>query len=267
MSSASNAIDDPRTRDGDLHPLRPLPWPSKNETGHRGPIIFVDMDEVIADFIGQVCRLFQVTPDQVDRLRPNGEWSIVPSLRQLGKVRDVRDMWDTIDSRGSDFWRTLPVLPGTDKIIQMVSAITDQWYLLSSPSHSIYSRIGKIQWIKRVFGPTFDRYLLTPHKHLLAGPGRILIDDRPDNVHTFQENGGLGILYPHPGNENRGYTATQIEWLKIQLESACPVETFHSEWMNRTPAQDACTEQIQLEAAQSRPHYDSHNQSGPNPTQ
>jgi hypothetical protein len=45
-------------------------------------------------------------------------------------------------------------------------------------------------------------------KHLLAGPGRLLIDDHPGNCHDWNESGGVSILFPRPWNTRYSEQAT-----------------------------------------------------------
>lgn len=171
------------------------------------PRIFLDMDEVLVDFVGGACRRWGVTVEAVRSNWPVGEWDIVPPLSKVvnavprGQRPDwsaltEAEFWRHIHDRGPDFWCNLEPHPWLEDLLTAVRAVTPDWYIVSSPSRCPSSHAGKATWLKRYFGPLFDRFLLTPHKHLLAGPGAVLIDDREETVERFVAHGGRGILFP-----------------------------------------------------------------------
>jgi hypothetical protein len=59
--------------------------------------------------------------------------------------------------------------------------------------------LGKNSWIRIMFGPDI-KVSYTSEKHLLAGPGRLLIDDSPRNCERFAMFGGAALLFPRPWN-------------------------------------------------------------------
>ena len=67
---------------------------------------------------------------------------------------------------------------------------------------------------------TFRRYALTPQKHLLAGPNRILIDDNDRNIEAFRAAGGIGILFPQPWNANHESQTNKTAYVQECLINA-----------------------------------------------
>jgi len=67
--------------------------------------------------------------------------------------------------------------------------------LLSAPSRNNDSRIGKFDWVQREL-PGVELILRSAaRKREFAAPNHILIDDRPDNIQGWIEDGGEGILH------------------------------------------------------------------------
>ena len=65
--------------------------------------------------------------------------------------------------------------------------------LLSSPSRSETSRLGKRLWVRKYLGaPAYKRIITSHHKNLMIGD--YLIDDRTANGQWIAA-GGIGILH------------------------------------------------------------------------
>ena len=67
--------------------------------------------------------------------------------------------------------------------------------LLSSPSRSNYSRMGKRIWRKRNLPSTKLILAQAANKQNYADPDSILIDDRESNIDQWIKAGGIGILH------------------------------------------------------------------------
>lgn len=163
--------------------------------------LFIDLDEVIADFTGAALLALDEDPAEFQRDRPKGIWDIT---KHLGITHEV--FWDAIDSRGEAFWEEIEPLPWAAGLIAGVSdSYYADWYILSSPGDGLHTWTGKLKWLDKYFGGEFQHAILTPHKHLLAQPGAILIDDRLSNICSWEapetgKPGGSGILFPSLGN-------------------------------------------------------------------
>lgn len=77
---------------------------------------------------------------------------------------------------------------------------------------------GKAEWLSTKFLPERGKWCLTDlfivhskRKQLLATPNRLLVDDRPDNVKSWQDAGGLAVH--HQGDFEQ--TLKQIKQFKL----------------------------------------------------
>ena len=154
------------------------------EQSNVKPIVYLDMDGVIADFFGGVERLYGVD-----------HWKQLTS----DKTKDLRQ--DVIDRiAGTDFFAHLPKFSSADTLIEMIKKFTSgQYSILTSPLRGDTENSGyyKKVWIgKNIVKP--DDIIVTGRKETYAtknGVPNILIDDRPINIEKWQSKGGYGILY------------------------------------------------------------------------
>lgn len=151
------------------------------------PVIFVDMDGVVADFHTSACALHGMTMEQM--------------AENYGTYWSGDRFWQPIHDGGAEFWENIKPLPWAYALIDLVRSLCDDnWYFLSSPSNQPSCHAGKVQWIHRFMGSDFNRMLLTPYKHLLAQPNHILIDDHEITVTRFNIEGGQTVLFPSSMN-------------------------------------------------------------------
>ena len=157
-----------------------------NEEMENKPIVYVDMDGVLADFFGGVEKLYGVQ-----------HWKQLTS----DKTKDLKaEVINRIT--GTDFFATLPEFPTADQLIDMVKKFTGGTFsILTSPlrgDHEVSSKYKKI-WIQQhIENPA--QTIITGRKESYAkdkasGTPNILIDDRPVNIERWQNAGGYGILY------------------------------------------------------------------------
>lgn len=170
--------------------------------------IFLDLDEVLADFVGGACQAWGVSREAVEAEWPAGEWDIVPPLGRVLKANDPttdwgEDMfWRIISDMGEFFWSKLRPLPWMGEVIDLVRYHAgDDWLIVTSPSHCPTSYAGKARWVDRYLGRDgLRRLVLTTNKPAIGGPGAVLIDDREETVRRFEKVGGRGILFPRLHN-------------------------------------------------------------------
>ena len=67
--------------------------------------------------------------------------------------------------------------------------------LLSSPSRSDHSRLGKRIWRKRNLPSTKLVLAQAIKNKIMLNPNSILIDDRASNIDQWIKAGGIGILH------------------------------------------------------------------------
>jgi 5'(3')-deoxyribonucleotidase len=185
-------------------------------------ILYVDLDEVFADFIGDACKLFGCTRDEVEANRGYSEWSILDALsKTTGKTIDQETFWQKIRLYGPEFWELLDPLPWAIELYSYLESTRLPWHIVTTPGPFEESETGKRRWIKQFFGPEFDRYHMTPHKHLFSRPGAVLIDDSWSNIKKFitaHRFSGKGILFPSQGNVLVGSHKTPLDLVKIELD-------------------------------------------------
>ena len=178
-------------------------------------IIFLDMDEVLVDFIGGACQIHGITKEEMYLKQPLGEWDITKALRLSQDA-----FWNPINQAGVDFWLNLQPTPWCDELRNLVFDLEYRvvaLHILSSPSFCPTCYDGKTRWLKQKFGYRFTNFVITPHKWLFAGPGRILIDDRAKNCGEFDRAGGKSILFPHRGNYLHHLAHDPVSYVKEEL--------------------------------------------------
>jgi len=150
------------------------------------PIVYLDMDGVLADFFGGVEFLYGVE-----------HWKELTN----DKTKDLKKQ--VIDRiTGTDFFAVLPKFPTADGLIDMVKKFTGgKFSINTSPLRGDHENSAKYKkvWISNNIEQP-DEIIVTGRKETYAknkgtGTPNILIDDRPVNIQKWQAAGGYGILY------------------------------------------------------------------------
>lgn len=182
--------------------------------------IFLDMDGVISDFTTASLRLHG-QPDALSTW-PAGERDI-PKVLKLSRTQ----YWNVIDAQGSDFWSSLAPYPWFKELVGLVEEFAPMT-ILTAASLAPSCLEGKVQWMYRHFpkvkGKVFNRYAISVHKHLLAQPQRVLIDDSSANVEAFRSAGGHAILFPQIWNQNHAIQ-DRLEYVRGELQALEKLET------------------------------------------
>jgi len=137
--------------------------------------IYLDMDGVIVDFDKRFESMFGMPPREFEN--------------NFGKDK----FWEKIDAKGVGFWRGMDWMPGGQQLYNRVAK--HDHALLSSPSRSKTSKIGKHMWRKDNTPNTKLILAQSFNKKNYADKSNILIDDRADNIQQWKDAGGIGILY------------------------------------------------------------------------
>lgn len=192
--------------------------------------IYCDLDEVITDFVGGACVRASVGKSNLLNCWKRGVWGIEEPMRLAHKVqhpdqperfKKPSDFWNMCAD--AEFWADLQTHPWADRLLNYLKNLDPEFKILTSPTRSIGCWTGKVTWFKRYFGETFDNFLITPHKHLLASREAILIDDRESNITNWERDGGLGILFP--AHHNRLHAIAEsgtlyvLEYVQQQLKT------------------------------------------------
>ncbi len=170
---------------------RPLPFKLflESESSVR---IFCDLDGVLVDFD----RGFADLSENTNKLSP-GEYE-----EEHGK----NSIWPLIDKHGSEYWSDLYWKGDGRELWDYLEEYKPT--ILSSPSRSRNSIIGKTKWVnlnlrikeepvtKLSDYDGTNRLILMQQKHLFAKSATdILIDDTSAKIDKWTEAGGTGILH------------------------------------------------------------------------
>lgn len=160
---------------------------------------FIDMDGVLADFVGAACRAHNRPwpyddPKNLGTFEIEPAWGITP-----------REFWKPIDALGMGFWEGLEKTEESDRIVKLAIALygITNVCVLTSPSEDPGCVPGKRAWLKKHYPELGKNVLFGSAKHFVSGKDRLLIDDRDKNIEDFEAYGGTGILVPRPWN--RGF--------------------------------------------------------------
>ena len=149
------------------------------------PTVFLDMDGVLVDFFNAFAKLANVK-----------HW----------KQMDPQRLQDVLNKIvGSDYFAKLPKTNTCDSIVEMVVDFAGSYSILSSPLRGDIANSTKHKraWVIDNLSPQPAKTIIIRDKSqyaLLNGVQNILIDDRENNIHKWQEAGGYGIKYQ--ANEN-----------------------------------------------------------------
>ena len=113
---------------------------------------------------------------------------------------DSNTFWQPIDDEGPSFWATLPWMSDGQELWRYIKKYKP--YILSSPSRSQTSRVGKDAWLKMHLQNSYKNAYFYPRaqKQLFSGENRILIDDLPNTIEEWNAKGGIGILHTSAAN-------------------------------------------------------------------
>ena len=139
--------------------------------------IYSDMDGVLTDF---------------DKSFEKYSGGIPP--RKYEKKYGKDKFWELIDGKGKvGFWAGMPWMEDAKQYWNYIKDYDTE--LLSSPSRSSTSRLGKRLWVKNNM-PGIKLTLAQAYaKQNYAAPNHILIDDRKSNIDQWVSQGGIGILH------------------------------------------------------------------------
>lgn len=154
-------------------------------------IIYLDMDGVCTDFVGDACELFGGDCLDLYDNWPKGVWDIDEAL---GLPRGAVKEKIVDNDLGFEFWSEMSRYPHFKSLYKMLTSYS-RVVFLSDPGFNQECATGKVVWLQKQFGSDFSDYILTPHKDLVRQDG-ILIDDNQENCDMFEKS----ILFPQPWN-------------------------------------------------------------------
>ena len=137
--------------------------------------IFSDMDGVITDFNNRYKKYAGMMPSEYEK--------------KFGKDK----FWELADAEGVAFWVGMPWMEDGKDYWNYIKDYDVE--LLSSPSRSETSRLGKRLWVRNNLPGIKLTLAQAYNKRNYAAPNHILIDDRKSNIEQWRDKGGIGILH------------------------------------------------------------------------
>jgi 5'(3')-deoxyribonucleotidase len=176
---------------------------------------FLDMDGVIADFMGSLCRAHGRLNPYADA-KALGCWD----TEKLWGITEF-EFWRPIVDHSLEFWETIEKTPEADELVKLACLEfgTENVAILTAPSKDHGSVPGKRNWIERHY-PCFSKRMIfttAKAKCFVAGPGKFLLDDKDSNVDEFDDHGGVGILVPRPWNAEHMLEGNLVGVVKDQI--------------------------------------------------
>ena len=180
-------------------------------------VIAVDMDEVIADALGEHLTRYNrefanvhTAAITLDDLRGRRLWQAVPPERHPIIDNYLRD---------DDFFRILPVMPHAQRVLERLQSRYEV-FIASAAMEVPTSFAAKYDWLAEHFPfiPT-SHIVFCGNKSILRAD--YLIDDNPRQLGLFEDNqtGGPireGIIYTSPANIHiTGYRRVD-NWLAVE---------------------------------------------------
>jgi 5'(3')-deoxyribonucleotidase len=177
---------------------------ARNPEGER-PILCVDMDEVIADALGEhLSRYNRDFSERLTRADLEGRWlwDLVPADRQQA-------LSDYISSE--DFFAVLQVMPHAQRVLERLQT-RYEIYIATAAMEVPSSFNAKFLWLKQHFP------FIAPSHMVFCGNKSILradylIDDNPRQLRLFR---GEGILFSSPANVNVTGFRRVRDWLDVE---------------------------------------------------
>ncbi|PQB04401.1 5' nucleotidase, NT5C type [Aureitalea marina] len=168
-------------------------------------IIFVDMDEVIADSYGHFIRLYNQEFNaslQMKNIHFGEAWQNVPEEHQ-SRVKEYH--WEP------GFFSDLDPLPGSQEVLEEIATIHDV-YIATAATQFPNSLREKSDWLDHYFPFIHWRNrILCGDKSILKGD--VLIDDRSYNLESFE---GRSIMFASPHNNGSNSYEKVSSWYQLK---------------------------------------------------
>lgn len=182
--------------------------------------VFLDMDDVIADFMGELHKALNIPYNYSNYPYKKGIWDILGHQIMLND--ELVSFEQCNDCCDIHFWHYLEWMYDGRDILRMIldKFHTNQIYLLTTPMPNVCSPTGKTLWVRDNLPEYIKRTIITQApKHLLARPDTLLIDDKDKNIDGFIEAGGRGLLVPRLWNRAHFCADRTVEVVKEFLEN------------------------------------------------
>ena len=172
------------------------------ETTVKSPILYVDMDGVLADFYGPFNRMAGVS-----------SWKDASKDTVSQVLKDI--------TKQKDFWLNLDVLSDVPKLMAVIRSLFGGEYKILSKALAGDRRVvvEKKQWVQKNLQPQPNETIIMPatgdkgkYAKQQDGTPNILIDDFGYNIKKWQSAGGIGVQHTN------GAVDKTVNQLKLALQ-------------------------------------------------
>lgn len=172
---------------------------------NQRPILCVDMDEVIADALGEhLLRYNRDFSEQLTRADLHGQWlwDVIPARRHNALLEYLAS---------EDFFSVLDVMPHAQRVLERLQSRYEV-FIATAAMEVPTSFNAKFQWLEQHFPFIPPSHIVfCGNKSILRGD--YLIDDSPRQLRLFR---GKGILFTSPSNMSvTGFPRVQ-DWLDVE---------------------------------------------------
>lgn len=145
----------------------------KEEQMEMGPVILVDMDGVLVNFVGTWKKLWNAKhPDRLITDDPT-VFPLEDAYSGIASVEEVLEIFDT-----PDFFLSMEPMPGAIEAFKQMQESGLELFICSAPTSRSTSHAQKIDWVEMHLGREWVRKtILAKDKTLVQGD--YLIDDNP----------------------------------------------------------------------------------------
>jgi 5'(3')-deoxyribonucleotidase len=178
-------------------------------------VIYLDMDGVLADFIGGFLDIHNRS-DLYNKYIA-GEYPMDWAFEgEFG--HDEEAWWKPIREQGKTyFWENLEPYPYSGNVVKAVKETGLEWYICTTPYYKNSDCVtGKINWLHKYLGP-IENIIMIKDKYRLANENSFLIDDSDRNIEKFIKAGGGACLFPQTWNAARHSVNERLDVLRTCL--------------------------------------------------
>jgi len=168
------------------------------------PVFLLDIDGVVADFLGAVRRVVAEVSSQPLAVT---QWDFLTELQQLRPV-EYRHYRARSAERG--FCGAIPLLPGAASFVEQLRSRYRVIALTTPLAHCPTWESERRQWLRGHLNFEPRDVVFANDKTLV--PGAMFLDDRPENVRDWAAAhlSGRGMLMAAEYNAGRGYTYAEV---------------------------------------------------------
>jgi len=189
--------------------------------------VAVDMDDVVTDFVGGLLECLwrehgvRITEEQL----AEAGWDLRPLLDPV-----VGYNWWTWLREREHLWATFPAVPGAMGALERLRR--DGYYLELITSKPRWAEHNVWDWLRK-WRPPFQRVTIVDKddRKVDFTNADILIDDKPENIQGFLDEGRMGLLFSRPHNGTAVLPISADEQEAVRVENWAQVLGFL--WLER----------------------------------